>query len=86
MTLEQARKLAREEAEKYSNSVNYSKHKWSQDWMHDWYNSKDSIGSLSLASKHGNMPDGYYEETVERLAREIMLRNTPLYKAMREKA
>jgi hypothetical protein len=81
MTKEEALKLAQKAADNYSNSEDYPRHSWEEDWMSDWYD-LHKTASLSFSVKL-NHPKRY-QQSVQDLADEIYLRSLPLYKVLDE--
>lgn len=81
MTRKKALALAKIAANNYANTKQYSKHIWDEDWMHEWYEDSEEI-FLDHSTKYSNPK--LFEKSVKALAEEIILRNSPLMKALQE--
>lgn len=82
MTREEALKLATIEANNYTNSKSYMGHEWGFSWIGDWYNNPNMTTSFSKMTR--SLKPDIYAQSIQFLAEEIFIRNTPLFKALEE--
>jgi hypothetical protein len=76
MTIEEARIIAKREADAYARAEDKGNHEFGLPWIMEWYD-YETEGTLIFRSHRR-------DDTIEELAQQIMLRSTPLYKALDE--